>query len=66
MCEKKRHLCGSKAHLSVSAVRTIGAFNVPIGDKGARRLHAKEGSYESTGAPPYEKRARGACLHARE
>ena len=30
MCEK-RHLCGSKAHLS--AVRTIGAFNVPMGDR---------------------------------
>ena len=64
MREKKRHLCGLKVHLW--AVRTIGAFNVPIADKGARRLHAKEGSYESTGAPPYEKRARGACLHARE
>ena len=66
MRETKRHLCGSKAHLS--AVMTIGAFNVPIGDKGVRRLHAKEGSYESTRAPPipYEKRARGACLHARE
>ena len=64
MCEKKGHLCGSKAHLS--AVRTIGAFNVPMGDKGVWRLHAKEGAYESTGAPPYEKRARGACLHAKE
>ena len=66
MCEKKRHLCGSKAHLS--AVRTIGAFNVPIGDKGARRLHAKEGAYESTGAPHTRKAGAGrlpACKRVR-
>ena len=40
MCEKRRHLCGSRAHLS--AVRTIGVFNVPIGDNCARRLYIRK------------------------